>query len=169
MSFSTLAPAPPSEDKRWKIISATMRRHGYKGSSLIEVLHSVQDCFGYLDNASLEFVAESLRLPLSRVLGVATFYHFFKLKPQGRHTCVICTGTACYIKGAPELIGALGERFGIGPEETTPDGHLSVLTARCVGSCGLAPVAVLDGDVVGTIGPAELLGKIEALEDHAIG
>lgn len=164
---ANLSPSPPSDDKRWKIVGATMRRHGYKGSSLIEILHTVQECFGYLDNDSLAYVASALKLPLSRVFGVATFYHFFNLKPQGEHTCVVCTGTACYIKGAPLLIESLARQFHISPGQTTEDGQLSLLTARCVGSCGLAPVAVIDGSVAGTIDPERLLGKIEVLEHHA--
>ena len=91
-------PVPPSDDKRWKIVTGTMRRHGFSRKALIETLHTVQDCFGCLDKASMRFVAQSLRVPLSTVYGVATFYHFFKLKPPGKHDCLVCTGTACYIK-----------------------------------------------------------------------
>ncbi|MGB9605643.1 MAG: NAD(P)H-dependent oxidoreductase subunit E, partial [Bryobacteraceae bacterium] len=126
--------APPSDDKRWKIVDATMRRLGYRRDALIEALHSVQEAFGYLDEESLRYVARSLRLPLSAVYGAATFYHFFTLKPPGRHTCVVCTGTACHIKGAPELLGVIEREYGVKPGQTTPDGKLSLLTARCVGS-----------------------------------
>src|SRR5215831_3652304 len=154
-------PQPPSGDKRWKIIEATARRHGKEPHALIETLHTVQECFGYLDETALRFVAGTLRVPLSRVYGAATFYHFFTLKPKGRHTCVVCTGTACYIKGAPALLTAMEKRYGIKPGETTPDGNLSVLTARCLGSCGLAPAVVLDSNVMGKIGPAEMLARIE--------
>ena len=83
-------------------------------------------------------------MPLSHVYGAATFYHFFTLKPKGRHTCVVCTGTACYIKGAPLILNAIERQYSIKPGETTPHGELSVLTARCLGSCGLAPAVVLD-------------------------
>ena len=101
---------PPSDDKRWRIVTATMRRHGNAQSALIETLHTVQSTFGYLDEASLAFVAHSLRVPLSKVYGVATFYSLFRLKPQGKHTCVVCMGTACYIKGSDKLVAA-AERF----------------------------------------------------------
>jgi bidirectional [NiFe] hydrogenase diaphorase subunit len=151
---------PPSDDKRWKIVEATARRHGRESHALIETLHTVQECFGYLDDSALRFVAGLLRVPLSRVYGAATFYHFFTLKPKGKHTCVVCTGTACYIKGAAALLSALENRFGVKPGETTPDGELSVLTARCVGSCGLAPAVVLDNTVLGKVGPDPLLEKI---------
>ena len=89
---------PPSDDRRWKVIGATMRRLGHQRNALIEVLHAVQEVFGYLDDQALRYVAASLRVPPSRAYGVATFYHFFTLKPPGEHTCVVCTGTACYIK-----------------------------------------------------------------------
>jgi bidirectional [NiFe] hydrogenase diaphorase subunit len=161
MQTYLVAPQLPSDDKRWKIVEATARRHGREPHALIETLHTVQECFGYLDETGLRFVASILRVPLSRVYGAATFYHFFTLKPKGKHTCVICTGTACYIKGAPTLLSAIEKRHGIKPGETTPDGELSVLTARCLGSCGLAPAAVMDNTVLGKIGPAEMLARIE--------
>jgi bidirectional [NiFe] hydrogenase diaphorase subunit len=153
-------PTLPSDDKRWKIVEATARRHGREPHALIETLHTVQESFGYLDETALRFVASSLRVPLSRVFGAATFYHFFTLKPQGKHTCVVCTGTACYIKGAPALLAGIERTYGIKPGETTPDGELSVLTARCLGSCGLAPAVVLDSHVMGRIGTGEMLNRV---------
>ena len=95
---------PPSDDKRWKIVQATMRRQGYVPGTLIEALHSVQEAFGFLDDGALRFVSTSLHVPPSKVYRVATFYHFFTMRPPGRHTCVVCTGTACYIKGAPRAV-----------------------------------------------------------------
>jgi bidirectional [NiFe] hydrogenase diaphorase subunit len=153
-------PTLPSDDKRWKIVEATARRHGREPHALIETLHTVQESFGYLDEAALRFVAASLRVPLSRVFGAATFYHFFTLKPKGRHACVVCTGTACYIKGAPALLAGIEKQYGIKPGETTPDGQLSVLTARCLGSCGLAPAVVLDSHVMGRIAPDDMLARV---------
>ena len=87
MALQTARPAMPSEDKRWKLVSGTMRRNGYAGHALIETLHSVQSAFGYLDEGSLRFVAASLDLPLSKVYGVATFYHLFMLKPKTACRC----------------------------------------------------------------------------------
>jgi len=95
-----------------------------------------------------------LRVPLSRAYGVATFYHFFTLKPAGEHTCVICMGTACYIKGAPQLLDAVQRDLGIRPGETTADKKVSLLTARCLGSCGLAPAVVYDQEVAGKVSTA---------------
>jgi len=154
-------PDLPSGDKRWKLVNATMRRTGYAEHALIEALHSVQDAFGYLDEDAMTFVAGSLDLPLSKVYGVATFYHLFMLKPQGRHACVVCTGTACYIKGAGALIEGIEQRFGVQPGETTEDKALSVMTARCVGACGLAPAVVMDGNVIGKQATDKLIDRIE--------
>jgi bidirectional [NiFe] hydrogenase diaphorase subunit len=163
MTLPPARPPLPSDDKRWKLVNATMRRNGYAGHALIETLHSVQDAFGYLDETSLRFVAASLDLPVSKVFGVATFYHIFMLKPKGRHTCVVCTGTACYIKGAGGLIEGLQEHYDIDPGETTGDNRLSLLTARCVGACGLAPAVVVDGDVLGKQAADTLVATLEEL------
>jgi bidirectional [NiFe] hydrogenase diaphorase subunit len=154
-------PSPPSQDKRWKIVESTMRRHGYSPNSLIESLHTVQEYFGFLDDNALRFVAGSLRLPLSKVYGVATFYHFFTLKPKGEHACVVCMGTACYIKGAPQILAGLEKSLSVKPGETTADGKVSVLTARCVGTCGIAPAVVLDSEVIGKQTAASVLSRIE--------
>jgi len=157
--------APPNDDKRWRLVEATMRRNGEKGRALIEALHTVQECFGYLDETALTFVAHRLHVPLSRVYGVATFYHFFSLKPAGRHTCVVCMGTACYIKGAPILLKELERDPKVKPGQTTADGNLSLVTARCLGSCGLAPAVVFDGAVAGKVNVAQMreqLGKLVA-------
>ncbi len=165
-ALMTTKPAPPSKDKRWKLVEATARRHGYSPHALIETLHTVQEAFGYLDEEALRFVAGTLRVPLSKVYGVATFYHFFTLKPPGVHTCVVCMGTACYIKGAAGLLGAIEKKYGVKPGQTTQDGRISVLTARCLGSCGLAPAVVFDGDVAGKIDSPEFLKRLQKWESH---
>jgi bidirectional [NiFe] hydrogenase diaphorase subunit len=169
MAFATVKPAVPSDDKRWKLVDVTMRRSGHAGHALIETLHQVQSAFGYLDTTSMAYVAESLSLPYSKVYGVATFYHLFTLKPQGRHTCVICTGTACYIKGAGELTAAIDRQYGVQTGNTTEDGELSVLAARCLGACGLAPAAVVDGTVLGNQSADQLLARLSDVIGHASG
>ena len=156
---------PPSDDKRWKIIAATMRKLGSERSALIETLHSLQQAFGYLDRPGLEYVAASLKIPLSQVFGVATFYNHFTMKPPGKHACVVCTGTACYIKGSPDLLKCIENQHGLQPGETTADGSLSLLTARCFGTCGSAPVVVMDGEVVGRVTADALERRLqEAIE-----
>lgn len=155
--------APPSSDKRWRLVDATMRRHGYHDNALIETLHTVQESFGFLDEDAMRYVGQTLRVPLSKVYGVATFYHLFTLKPQGRHTCVVCLGTACYIKGAGAIAEGLEKDYGVKIGETTADQNLSLLSARCVGSCGLAPAVVFDGEVVGKLTPELVRQRLKEL------
>jgi bidirectional [NiFe] hydrogenase diaphorase subunit len=126
----------------------------------------VQEAFGYLDADALRFVATSLRLPLSRVYGVATFYHLFTLAPQGRHTCVVCMGTACYIKGAADVLTSVEKAYGVRAGETTADDGLSLLTARCLGACGLAPAVVFDGEVVGKLTTADAVARVKEMVSH---
>ena len=117
------------------------------------MLHTAQELFGFLEPDLLYYVAHGLKLPPSRVYGVATFYHFFTFAPKGKHTCVVCTGTACYVKGADRLLAAVEEDLGIVAGKTTADGQVSLLTARCLGACGLALVVVYDGEVAGNQDP----------------
>ena len=156
-------PALPSDDKRWKIVATRMRRHGDRPEALIEALHSAQEAFGFLDTDALEFVGDTLGVPHSRVFGVATFYSFFTLKPQGDHTCVVCTGTACYINGARGILEAFEDQLGVKPKGTTADNRISLLTARCIGACSLAPAVVVDGETRGRTDASALMADLEAL------
>ncbi|MEO8607755.1 MAG: bidirectional hydrogenase complex protein HoxE [Chloroflexota bacterium] len=158
---STKQAEAPSDDKRWRLVNATMRRYGHEADALIETLHTVQEAFGYLDDHALRYVASNLSVPLSRVYGAATFYNYFTLKPQGEHTCVMCLGTACYIKGAPQILEAIEDLTHIKPGETTYDKKASLLIARCLGACGLAPAGVFDGEVVGKLTPSDATDKVQ--------
>ena len=152
--------AHASGDKRFKILEAHMKKHLFRHDALIKVLHKAQELFGFLDDDLLLFVSYKLKLPASRVYGVATFYHFFSLKPKGEHTCVVCMGTACYVKGANKVINAIQERLKIQPGATTPDNKVSLVTARCIGACGLAPAVVYDGTVTPRSTPQSALEQI---------
>ncbi|MBX3013454.1 MAG: bidirectional hydrogenase complex protein HoxE [Caldilineaceae bacterium] len=158
----------PSGDPRFKLVDRTLQRFQYQQDALIEVLHTAQEAFGFLEDDLLLYVARQLRLPPSWVYGVATFYHFFSLKPTGEHNCVVCLGTACYVKRAAEVLATIEATYQVKSGETTTDNKLSLSTARCLGSCGLAPVLVLDGNVIGRGTPAELLVRMqEALRQVA--
>ncbi len=161
MAPTETKPTPhPSGDNRFKLLDRAITKHQGRGDALIEVLHAAQGIFGFLENDLLIYIARKLKLPLSTVYGVATFYHYFTLKPQGEHTFVLCTGTACYVKGAAAIQKAVEchckAKFG----ETTGDNKVSLVQARCVGSCGLAPVAVLDNHVAGKLTPDEAVRRI---------
>ena len=153
-------PAHPSGDKRFKILEVHMKKHQFRHDALIEVLHKAQELFGYLEDDVLLFIAGKLRLPPSRVYGVATFYHFFTLKPKGEHTCVVCMGTACYVKGADKVVAAVQDKLKIKAGETTADNKVSLLTARCIGACGIAPAVVYDGAVTPRQTPEDALKQI---------
>ena len=154
-------PPLPSNDNRWKIVNGTMRKNGFARHALIETLHTVQSAFGCLDDDSIRFVAQSLRVPLSQAYGVVTFYHYFSLKPPGKHTATVCAGTACYIKGSDKLMVAAERRLGISRGQTTSNGQISLMTARCVGACSRAPVVMCDGEVVGEMTAEQMLNQLE--------
>jgi bidirectional [NiFe] hydrogenase diaphorase subunit len=139
------------------MLDASMKRHRHAPDALIEVLHTAQELFGYLKADLLLYIAQGLKLPPSRVFGVATFYHAFTFKPKGDHTCVVCMGTACYVKGAE----AVHEAMDAYARSETRAGSISVETARCLGACGLAPVAIFDGEVAGNLNPAGTLERMK--------
>ncbi len=146
----SLAPTPhPSGDKRFKMLDAAMKRHRFQPDTLLEILHQAQELFGFLADDVLLYVARALKLPPSRVYGVATFYNFFSLEPKGEHTCTVCTGTACYVKGSGGILAAVERQAGVKAGETTADGKLSLVEARCLGACAIAPAVVFDGEVAG--------------------
>ncbi len=157
----------PVVDKRFKALDVTMKRNQYQQDALVEILHKAQEAFGYLEEDVLAYVARNLKLPLSRVYGVATFYHLFSLKPGGKHTCVICMGTACYVKGGGDVLKALEAQTGIVSGETTADGQVSLVTARCIGACGIAPAIVYDGKVAGQQSPQDACDRVEQWQNAA--
>ncbi len=154
--------AAAPKDNREKMLDRAMSRHQYSGDALIEVLHTAQELYGFLSPELLKNIAHKLRLPPSRVLGVATFYHFFSLKPKGEHTFVVCLGTACYVAGGLGLIGKLEHRCAKSGQ-TTPDGKVSVETARCIGSCGLAPAVIYDGSVMARVTPEGIEKELDKI------
>ena len=151
----------PSGDKRFKMLDAAMKRYQFQPDALLEVLHTAQELFGFLEDDLLIYVGRVLRVPLSRVYGVTTFYNFFHLKPGGDHSCVVCMGTACYVKGSTEILDIIQRSYGIKAGETTADGKLSLMTARCLGACGLAPAVVFDGEVGGKLTARAALDRIK--------
>ena len=138
----------PSGDNRFDLVDKHLKRGRYAQDQLIETLHVAQDVFGYLSEDILMYVARALKLPPSMVYGVATFYHLFTFDPPGDHSCTVCTGTACFVKGADEIVQNVRDAFGVPAGKTAEDGSLTLKTARCLGSCSLAPVVVFDGEVL---------------------
>lgn len=120
-----------------------------KEGSLISVLHKAQEIFGYLPEEIQEFVAENLELPISKVYGVVSFYQFFTMTPKGKYPISVCMGTACYVRGAENILNDIKNYLGIDVGQTTPDGLFTLDTLRCIGACGMAPVVIVGKDVYG--------------------
>jgi bidirectional [NiFe] hydrogenase diaphorase subunit len=152
----------PSGDKRFKRLEAEMKRHRFAQPALIEILHFAQGLFGYLEPDLLHHIAHQMKLPPSRVYGVATFYHLFSLTPRGEHQCLVCMGTACYVKGAAALVQAVEEAAHVKSGATSADNKVSLLSARCLGACGIAPAVVYDGAIAGHV-------TVDSIRDHVKG
>lgn len=151
----------PLTDPRAKLLAAKLKKEGFRPDALIEVLHAAQNSYGYLPMPVLKFIAKALNLPPARVLGTVTFYHFFSLKSKGEHTCLVCTGTACYVKGAQMLLDAIEKEYGIKAGGVTADNQLGISVARCIGACGLAPAVVIDDEVQAKLDASDIVGKIQ--------
>jgi bidirectional [NiFe] hydrogenase diaphorase subunit len=149
------------DDARRVMLEKIMKEHAFQGSALLEILHSAQEIYGYLDKELLMDVAQSLNLSPSHVYGVATFYSFFKLKRSGQHTVTGCLGTACYVKGVEEIMQAIEHEFGIKRGESTADGKLSLLVTRCIGACAMAPTIVVDDEMIAKATKEKVLQKIK--------
>ncbi len=128
---------------------------------LIQVLHKAQSIFGYLPPEVQKFISMELKVPMSEIFGVVTFYNFFRTEPIGEHVINVCTGTACHVKGANDLINVLKKELGVDVGGTTKDRMFTLSTARCFGACGLAPVMVIDEEVYGRLSPQKALNILK--------
>ncbi|MEI6602896.1 MAG: NAD(P)H-dependent oxidoreductase subunit E [Clostridia bacterium] len=117
--------------------------------ALIPILHEAQGIYGYLPLSVQKTISESTGIPLSEIYGVVTFYSEFSLEPKGKYVVSVCLGTACYVKGAGDILDKFKEILGIDVGECTPDGRFSIAACRCIGACGLAPVLTVNEDVYG--------------------
>lgn len=152
------SPAPPAIDLA--LLEPILARHQGQRGALIPVLQQAQQLYGYLPTEALALIARRLDLSVSKVYGVATFYAQFYFEPRGRHLLRVCDGTACHVKGTPALLTAVEDSFDVAPGQTSDDGQLTVEIVYCLGSCALAPVAVLDGQVMGRMKQDALLRQV---------
>ncbi len=127
-----------------------------KEGGLVMMLHRIQNEFGYVPRAAAEKLSLVSGIPLAKIYGVITFYHFFKTTKPGKHKISVCMGTACYLKGGQELLGETRSILSIEPDEVTDDGLFSVDEVRCLGCCGLAPVIMIDNEVYGKLTKEQL-------------
>ena len=132
-------------------LQAVIAENKHDSSRLMGVMQQAQDIYGYLPLEVQKMIAEGMNVPLEKVYGVATFYAQFALSPKGKYNISVCLGTACYVKGAGDIMDKLSERLGIGAEECTPDGKFSLTACRCIGACGLAPVLTVNEEVYGRL------------------
>jgi NADH:ubiquinone oxidoreductase subunit E len=142
-------------EKRTSQLAELIEPYAGRSEELIQVLREVQEKLGYLSKEVQEKVAQTLGVPLSRVYGVITFYHFFRTSPAGQHTIRLCLGTACYVRGAAQVLQTLQEELGINPGETTDDYKFSLERVACFGCCALSPVMVVDNTVHSRMTPAK--------------
>ena len=145
-------------------IDQIIDKHECKASSLIQILLEIQSENHWLPREALERVSEKLKVPISQIQHITTFYKSFSLVPRGRHEVHVCTGTACHVRGAPRLLDAVQELIGIRPGETDLDLKFSLETVGCVGCCALGPVMVIDGEYHGKMAPDKSEGVLKNYE-----
>jgi len=136
-------------------------------SQLISILHKAQSLYGYLPTNVMDEVAETMSIPTAHIWGVATFYHYFKLTPPGRYEIALCLGTACYVKGAAQILQAVKDELKIDMGGVTEDGVFSLAPARCLGACGLAPVAMIGEKIHGELTPKKVVQIIKDYRKQA--
>lgn len=141
-------------------IKEICQQYDNRASDVIHVLHGVQGALGYLPMEVQEVIAKQLGIPVSRVYGIVTFYSFFTMEPKGEHPISICLGTACHVRNAGAILEEFQRVLGIGVGQTTPDGKFSIDCLRCVGACGLAPVAMIGEKVYGRLTPDMVSGIV---------
>ncbi|MBN2703890.1 MAG: NAD(P)H-dependent oxidoreductase subunit E [Pontiellaceae bacterium] len=146
-------------------IEAFIEKWRDKPGNLIMILHRVQEEFGYIPRQAAFEVADSLDIPVAKIYGVITFYHFFKLSKPGRNQIAICMGTACYLKGGQDLIKECERILGVGLNTVTEDGEFSVEAVRCIGCCGLAPVLTVNGKVYGGVTTKQMSKIIDQYDE----
>ena len=129
--------------------------------ALIPTLHEVQEFYGYLPIEVQKIISEELNIPLAEIYGVATFYSQFSLNPKGKVAISVCLGTACYVKGAQQIIDKFSELLGIAPGGTTADGMFTLDALRCIGACGIAPAVTINGKVYPKLKVSDVPGVVE--------
>lgn len=137
-------------------LDTIIEQHKGQQGGLMPTLHETQELFGYLPEEAQKKISEGLNVPLAEIYGVATFYSRFTLTPRGKHTISVCLGTACYVQGVQKVYERIQEELNIGPGETSEDMRFTLLGARCIGCCGLAPVITVDEDVYGKLKPDDI-------------
>ena len=135
-----------------------------QAGALIRVLQQTQGLVGYLPKPVIQVISREMKIPLSEVYGIISFYHFFTMQPKGRHVIQVCMGTSCYVKGGQKLIDSLKKEYDLSPDGITADGKFSLEIVRCLGACGLSPVMAVDKDIHARV-KASRVGEILSTYD----
>jgi NADH-quinone oxidoreductase subunit E len=163
----TEPPAPTTENElcenKRAALDTIIATHRDRPGALMVILNETQKQVGYVSEPMQRYVAKQMRVPVSAVHGVVTFYSFFTTQPRGKHTVKFCMGTACYVGGVPQLIEKAKQLTGSEIGKTTPDGQLTMEVCRCVGACSQAPVVTVDDEVVGRVKPNKFPQLIKKL------
>lgn len=152
------------KDKKKEELKEYMRQcreKEYPESQLIDILHKAQELYGYISREVMDEVSCEMNIPTAHIWGVATFYHYFNLEPQGKYVISVCMGTACYVKGAGEVLSAIKDELGVEEGKTTEDGLFTLNAARCLGACGLAPVIMVNEKIHGDLTAGKVRDLLE--------
>jgi NADH:ubiquinone oxidoreductase subunit E len=147
---------PEDHVQKLNQIAEVITQYEAKPSNLIMILHAAQGIYGYLPYAVQKFIADKMNLSVSEVSGVVSFYSFFSTKPKGKHTILVCMGTACYVRGGKKLVDGLQKHLHVDVDGTTDDGKFTLCKARCIGACGLAPAMMVNDTVYKAVNPNKL-------------
>jgi len=164
MSVRKTLPFAGTKEQEEKLQKVIEKYKGMEGA-LIPVLHEAQEIYGYLPIEVQKMISEGLDIPLAEIYGVVSFYTQFSINPKGKYKIGVCLGTACYVKGAAEILDKFKEKLGIEVGECTPDGKFSIDATRCLGACGLAPVVTINDDVYGKLNAEDVEGILEKYKD----
>ncbi len=166
MTAAVLPPLKGSAPEIPEHIEDCVERWSDQEGNLIMILHEIQNRHGYVPREASLLLAKMTQVPLARIYEVLTFYNYFRLVPQGKHTITVCNGTACYLKGAARLLAELENRLGIQDGETTDDRLFHLETVRCIGCCGMSPAVVVDKKTIGKVAPTDAAGIIEKIRNE---
>lgn len=152
------------DPKAYEVLEKLVKRWRNVEGSLIMILHDIQESLGYVPREWAMELSRMINVRLARIYEVLTFYHYFKLKPQGKHSVQVCLGTACHIKGSQGIVDTLKSKFGFVVGEATPDREFQLDVIRCIGACGIAPAVIVDKETIGKCTPEKITAKIESLK-----
>lgn len=154
-----------NQDSDLKLIDPTLEKYGDAAQNLITVLQSAQEIYGYLPTDVIIYISQRMGVPVTKIIGVATFYSQFRLTPVGKYLIMLCKGTACHVNGSDGIYEAISEHLGINDNETTDDGMFTIKCVACLGCCSLSPVMMINDDTYGTLTPEKAVNILKGLAE----